>query len=143
MNPMQQTQSLRAEVEAAQIKWLEAARTSDGEAYIQLLADNFFCVTVDGYFVKKEAFILGLTKRLGQVSRLEMADLEYQIYSNVVVVTGVVNFAAEITGISFNGPQRFTSTWLRESEATPMRCACFHVSDLRKRDAWEKMLAKQ
>ena len=143
MNPTPKIQDLRAEVEAAQIKWLEAARTSNREAYSQLLADNFFCVTVEGYFVKKDAFLLGLGKRLGQVSRLEMTDLEYQIYSDAVVVTGIVNFSAEINGISFNGPQRFTSTWLRESATAPMRCVCFHVSDLRKRDAWEKMLAKK
>jgi hypothetical protein len=142
MNPTPQIRDLRAEVEAAQIKWLEAARTSDSQAYSELLADNFFCVTVDGSFVKKEAFLLGLDKRLGQVSRLEMTGLEYQIYSDVVVVTGMINFSAEIKGISFNGPQRFTSTWSRESATAPMRCVCFHVSDVRKRDAWEKMLAK-
>ena len=143
MHSTLQTQDLRSEVEAAQKKWLQAARTSDCEAYSQLLSDNFFCVTVDGHFVKKEAFLQGLGKRLGQVSKLEMTDLEYQTYSDVVIVTGMVNFSAEINGFPFIGPQRFTSTWLKESVTSPIRCVCFHVSDFRKRDAWEKMLAKQ
>jgi uncharacterized protein (TIGR02246 family) len=131
---------VRKEVEEAQLLWLKAAENSDADLYASLMTEDFFCVTLDGLRLSRDQFLEGVRKVDRQIRKLSLSGLSLRFYPETAIVSGVIEFHAQVDGKPFDGPMAVTGVWIRQQDR--WKCACYHLSDIRQRMAWDAMFKK-
>ena len=128
----------RLEVESAQKLWISAAETSDVNQYASLMMDTFFCITIEGTHLQREEFLNGIRAQKRKIAKLNVLEFQTDVYGDSAVVNCLVAFDAHVESIPYKGPYRITATWVRSNGF--WKVACYHASDVSKREAWDKLL---
>lgn len=131
---------LQKQIDDLQRKWIDAANARDPKLYDALMAPDFFCVSIEGLFLNRAEYLLGVSTATRTVSKLSIREKTIHFYGDSAIVSGIIDVEAQAEGREFSGPIRITMTWVRM--AGEWKAACYHTSDFRVQSAWEKLFKK-
>lgn len=104
----------RAQIEALEEQWRQAAISDDTEKMDHLLADDFLGITANGQVVTKLQQLDRMRTHQFAISRFEVTDMKIKLISeHAAIVTSLARIEATNEGRPFHGSFRYTRVYQR------------------------------
>lgn len=104
------------ELTAVEAAFYAAFLEADGEAFLEIFADDFTYQHGSGFDFTEETFVDLMTSGAVVVTRADAPDLKFKDYGDTVITFG----ASTVEGVSgedkFGGTLRFVNVWTRSDE---------------------------
>ena len=139
-SPEKKFELFRPEIEATQAAWVQAVLESNTESLAALMTEDFFGVTLSGIRLSREDFLTVFRSGAFRISKYVFTECHYHFYANTTVTSATLDLALVVNGLPFDGQVLMTGVWIRGDNG--WKCACYHLSDIRKQVAWEGLKKK-